>query len=107
MADAYKVLGQGYANLTTFSAIYTVPASKSAVIKSITLTNESGGDATISLSVNGTGDDNVILSETTMADGDTGSGAGNITLEAADTLQARSDTTTAIAVTIFGLELDI
>ena len=107
MADEYKVLGQGFANLTTFSAVYTVPASKYAIIKSISLTNETGSAATISLSVNGTSDSNVILSETSMADGDTGSGGGNITLEATDTVQAKSDTASAVAVTIFGLELDV
>jgi hypothetical protein len=107
MADAYKVLGQGYANSGSFSAVYTVPASKNAIIKSVTLANESGGAATVALAVNGTANSNVILAETTMNDGDTGSGNGNITLEATNTLQAKSDTASAVTVTVFGLELDV
>lgn len=41
MADTYKVLGQSDPSAATLTTIYTVPASTSAIISSITIANRS------------------------------------------------------------------
>lgn len=67
-ADAFKVLAQGQIP-SSIAAVYTVPALTSAIIKTIHLANPTGSDATVSLTVNGTGNAHVILPPVTIAAG--------------------------------------
>lgn len=53
MPTTYKVLGQtqGTAGVTTYATVYTVPASTSAVISTITICNQASADATYRVAV--------------------------------------------------------
>ena len=44
MANAYKILGQVTATANTLANVYVVPASTSAVVNSIHVTNLSAGN---------------------------------------------------------------
>lgn len=53
MATVYKILGQvqGTAAVGTYSTLYTVPASTSSVISTVTICNQAATDATFRLAV--------------------------------------------------------
>ena len=56
MAIVYKVLGQSNPLATAQTTLYTVPASTSAVVSTVTITNLAGTDATFRLSVRPAGE---------------------------------------------------
>jgi len=51
MATVYKVLGQSNPSATTATSLYTVPASTSTVVSTITVANLAGSAATFRISV--------------------------------------------------------
>ena len=51
MATVYKVLGQSNPSATTATTLYTVPASTSTVVSTITVANLAGTAATYRISV--------------------------------------------------------
>lgn len=51
MATTYKVLGQSNPAATTATSLYTVPASTSTIISTITVANLAGSAATFRISV--------------------------------------------------------
>ena len=51
MATVYKVLGQEIPAATTATTLYTVPASTSTVVSSISVCNQAGSDATFRIAV--------------------------------------------------------
>jgi len=51
MATVYKVLGQSSPSATTATTLYTVPASTSTVVSTITVANLTGSAATFRISV--------------------------------------------------------
>jgi hypothetical protein len=51
MTQAYKVLGQLSPTANTLSNVYTVPASNSAVISTITICNQTASNASYSIAV--------------------------------------------------------
>ena len=51
MATVYKVLGQNNPSATTATTLYTVPASTSTVVSTITVANLAGTGATYRISV--------------------------------------------------------
>ena len=51
MATVYKVLGQSSPSATTATTLYTVPASTSTVVSTITVANLAGAGATFRISV--------------------------------------------------------
>jgi hypothetical protein len=51
MATVYKVLGQSNPSATTPATLYTVPASTSTVVSTITVANLAGSAATFRISV--------------------------------------------------------
>lgn len=53
MATTYKVLGQvqGTAAVGTYATLYTVPASTSTVVSTITICNQASADATYRVAV--------------------------------------------------------
>jgi len=51
MTQAYKVLGQISPTANTLSNVYTVPASNSAVISTITICNQTASNASYSIAV--------------------------------------------------------
>ena len=51
MATTYKVLGQSAPSATTDTTLYTVPASKAAIISTIVIANRDSASATFSIAV--------------------------------------------------------
>jgi len=51
MATTYKVLGQSHPAATTLTTLYTVPASTSTVISTITVANQAATAATYRIAV--------------------------------------------------------
>ena len=102
MAEAYKVLSQGEV-ATSATALYTVPVATEAIIKHMDVVCTSA--AKLKLWVGGTGDGNVILPEVSLATGEFAQWDGTIALEAGQIIYGDSDVSTAITVTIYGLEI--
>lgn len=55
MTTKYKILGQAAPTPNTLTAIYTVPASNSAVISTITICNQTASNGSYSISVANSG----------------------------------------------------
>lgn len=51
MADTLKILGQSAPGATTLTDLYTVPASKSATVSSITICNRDASSGTFRITV--------------------------------------------------------
>lgn len=53
MATTYKVLGQsqGTASVSTYSDLYTVPASTSSIVSTVSVCNTASADATVRVAV--------------------------------------------------------
>lgn len=51
MATTYKVLGQSAPSATTDTTLYTVPASKAAIISTIVIANRDSASATFRIAV--------------------------------------------------------
>lgn len=51
MTNTYKILGQSKPSATTLTDIYTVPASTSAIISTITVCNQSGTATSFRISI--------------------------------------------------------
>lgn len=88
---------------TTNATLYTVPGATTATVQSVTVTNTTGTAATITLALNGTSDtaaNHWLLSAYSVP----ASGFVHIPcwdiLAAADTIQGKQGTSTALTVTI-------
>lgn len=108
MADIYKVLAQGQL-AGAVAAVYTVPASNMAVVRSIVLVNCDTVTRTVQLFVNGTGDANRILGSSanpiSLAPGERIELNSVVTLEATNTIRGMADVAAKVTVTVFGLEI--
>lgn len=104
MADTFKKLYQGQPG-TGATTLYTVPASTSAIVKHITVSNPTGASRTVKLWQSGTADTNVILPTATILAGGWAEFDGTVTLAAADTISGICDAATALTVTIHGDEV--
>jgi len=104
MAETYKKLAQGQLPATV-GTLYTVPASTTAIVKYITLTNNTAGAQTAQLFHDGTAAAQSILPAISIAAGGWAEFEGTIIMEAADTLSGDSDAATSITYTVYGLEL--
>ena len=51
MATTYKVLGQSNPSATTATTLYTVPASTSAIVSTISICNQAGTSATYRIAI--------------------------------------------------------
>ena len=56
MATTYKVLGQSNPAATTATTLYTVPASRSTVVSTITVANQAATSATYRIAIRPAGD---------------------------------------------------
>ena len=108
MATVYKVLGQVAPNATTETTLYTVPALKSAVVSTFTVTNRSSTLTTfrVSVSVGGgaTAAKDYIYYDLTIAGYDTFAATYGLTLGAGDVVRVYS-TTNTLSFSIFGQEI--
>ena len=113
MATLAKSLIEG-SQLTTSAAVYyTTPASATAIIKNLTLTNTSAGAVTyiVYLKQDGAGapaaKDQIVagtLSPTGVAGSTVVIGSATHALKAGGTIQALSNTATAVTIKATGLE---
>jgi hypothetical protein len=104
MAEAYKKLAQTLVDATV-EAVYTVPANTQAIVKHIVITNETGSTATVTLYHDGTANVNIILPTSDIVAGGFAEFEGTITMEAGDTLQAKSGTDDVLGMTVHGMEI--
>jgi len=100
MADAFDVLAQGYAP-TSIGTVFT--ASGSTVVKSMRVTNV-GAATTLSIGVNGTTNDKLIMDAQNIADGDRGVD-DTISLANGDTITMLAGDANRIAYTIMGIKV--
>ena len=101
-----KVLGQSTVLSASNSTIYTVPASTTAVVKTIWVTNTTATDTTIEMwAGSAAGDANKLMDGVTIPASDFMQVSTYLPLETTDTLQAKGSTNVALSVSLFGAEL--
>lgn len=109
MAVTYKVLGQAGPANTNETTLYAVGVGKQAVVSSLTLTNVTNTDATVSVwvKIDNTGavDANAIMKGVTVSANSTLALTLGITLNELDVISVQSSTASAITFMAFGQEL--
>jgi len=108
MAIVYKVLGQSNPSATTQTTLYTVPASTSAVVSTVTITNLAGTDATFRLAVRPAGETlankHYITYDTTVPANDMVALTLGVTLATTDVVTCYASTAN-VSFSIFGSEI--
>lgn len=108
MATTYKVLGQSNPAATTNTDLYTVGSGKSAVVSTITVTNQATSGATFRIAVRPAGAAisalHYIAYGSTIAPNDTVALTLGITLAATDVVTIYASTTT-LSFNAFGSEI--
>ena len=108
MADTYKVLGQTNPSEATLTDSYTVPASTSAVVSTITVANRSSVATSfrVSVAVAGAADDNkqYLYFDLAIAGNDTFAATLGISLAATDVVRVYA-TLATLSFSVFGLEI--
>ena len=104
MANTYKKLAQGYLPAAT-AALYTVPASTSAIIRHIRLVNNDSSSRTAGLYHDGTTNQERILPTSNIVAGGWAEFDGVITCEAADTIQGVASVASQVSYAIYGVEI--
>ena len=108
MPTVYKVLGQSNPAATTATALYTVPASTSAVVSTITVSNQANTAATFRIAVRPAGASlaaqHYLAYDSTVAANDTTALTLGITLATTDVVTVYASTTT-ISFSAFGSEI--
>jgi len=108
MTQAYKVLGQISPNANTLSNVYTVPASNSAVISTITICNQTASNASYSIAVAPSGAaDNVkhyIIRGGVVPAADSIGVTLGITIDASDVVRCNTNSG-SVSFNIFGSEI--
>lgn len=109
MPTVYKVLGQSAPTNTSNANLYTVPAWASAVVSTITVTNDTGAAATgrIFIRVGGAaaGLTNALVYDTTFAANSVTGFTFGITLAANDIITVQTNTANALTFMAFGSEI--
>jgi hypothetical protein len=108
MPTVYKVLGQSNPAATTATALYTVPSSTSAVVSTITVSNQANTAATFRIAVRPAGAtlaaQHYLAYDATVAANDTTALTLGITLATTDVVTVYASTTT-ISFSAFGSEI--
>lgn len=109
MATTYKVLGQaqGTAAVGTYTSVYTVPASTSAIVSTVTVCNQASADATyrvaVAASASPTTAEFIVYGATVKAN-DTVTLTLGLTLEATKRIVASTSANTT-SIGVFGSEI--
>jgi glucose-6-phosphate dehydrogenase assembly protein OpcA len=110
MATAYKVLGQVTPTASTLTALYTVPASKSAVISTITVANLTGTANTFRIAIRPAGESiankHYVAYDVAVAAADTTTLTLGITLATTDVISVFGGAASVLSFGAFGSELD-
>ena len=108
MATTYKVLGQVNPSATTATSLYTVPASTSTVVSTITVANLAGTAATYRISVRPAGASQTnamyLAYDVTVGALDTTTITLGVTLATTDVITVYASTAT-LAFNAFGSEI--
>jgi glucose-6-phosphate dehydrogenase assembly protein OpcA len=108
MATTYKVLGQSNPSATTATTLYTVPASTSTVVSTITVCNQAASAATFRIAVRPAGatlaSQHYIAYGSTVAANDTTALTLGITLATTDVVTVYASSAT-VSFTAFGSEI--
>lgn len=95
----------GPALLTGSAAtVYTVPASTVTVLRNIHVCNETGADATLTLSIGTDGSGKRLFRTFNVSANDVMDWSGAIIMAAAEVIQAFSGTASALTLTVSGVE---
>jgi hypothetical protein len=109
MPTTYKVLGQSAPTTTSNTDLYTVGAGKSAVISTLTVTNDTATAATgrIFVRVGGAaaGLTNALVYDTTFAPNSVTGFTFGLTLAATDVVTVQTNTANALTFMAFGSEI--
>jgi glucose-6-phosphate dehydrogenase assembly protein OpcA len=110
MPTVYKVLGQSAPGATTDTNLYTVPASKAAVVSTIVVSNRSTTNRTYRIAIRPNGatiaNQHYIAFDVTVGAADSTTLTLGITLAAADIITVRGSTAD-LSFSAFGTEIDI
>lgn len=108
MATTYKILGQSQPG-TAVADLYTVPASTSAIVSTISASNVDGTACDISIFVVANGDSagaaNALVYQAELGANTMQAFTLGVTLGAADKLSVQSATGSAVTYQAFGSEL--
>jgi hypothetical protein len=109
MPTVYKVLGQSGPTNTANTNLYTVPASTSAIVSTLVITNVTGSAATARVFVRIGGaaaaTTNAIIYSPTIAANATVSFTLGMTLAATDIITVASSVSNTLTFTAFGSEI--
>ena len=109
MPTTYKVLGQSAPANTSNADLYTVGSGKSAVISTISITNDTATAATgrvfIRVAGAAAGLNNALVYDTSFAPNSTTALTFGITLAATDVISVRTGTADALTFVAFGSEI--
>lgn len=106
MADAAKRLaGPTSPAVTTATTIYTVPASTTAIVRGLLVTNTSLFQPTFTMSVGTDAAGTRIFASVGLAIGEAFDWTGFLVLTAAEILQFTTNTASALTVTVSGIEV--
>lgn len=108
MADNIKVLGQVLPSATTLTTLYTVPASRSTVVSTLVVCNQSGTSTSfrVSVAVSGAADatNQYLYYGVTIAGNTTFTATLGITLTATDVVRVYA-TANTLSFNLFGVEI--
>jgi hypothetical protein len=108
MATTYKVLGQVNPSATTATTLYTVPASTSTVLSTITVCNQAAAAATFRVAIRPAGATlaaiHYISYDSTVAANDTTALTIGVTLATTDVITVYASTAT-VSFNAFGSEI--
>ena len=108
MAEIYKVLGQLNPVAATLTTLYTVPASTSTVVSTVTIGNRSATATSfrLSIAVAGAADNNIqyLFFDTPIAGNDTYVATIGATLATTDVVRAFA-TLATLSFNLFGTEI--
>jgi hypothetical protein len=105
MADTAKRLSGPTQLGTSATTQYTVPASTTAIIRSLLACNTTANQVKLTVSIGADAAGTRIFSERVIAPRETFEYHGFIVLTAAGILQAYADTATALTLTVSGVEV--
>lgn len=108
MATTYKVLGQSNPSATTATTLYTVPASTSTVVSTISICNQAGSTASYRIAVRPAGAtlaaQHYLAYDIVIAANDTTALTLGITLATTDVVTVYASTAT-LSFSAFGSEI--
>jgi hypothetical protein len=102
---AKRLVGPVALTTTAATTVYTVPASTTAILRSVHVNNESGSTATFTLSIGTDGAGKRLWSAVDIPTKSSFDWSGFIVMAAAEVIQSSAGTATALTLTVSGVEV--